>query len=302
MFGEGKEYAQKPSAMDALRRELEQVLGPVERQILSKVELRNIDPDEEDQAYHLDILRGLIQADEELGASLIGHMLRETGLTPEEISRILIEKFRLEDISFGIGTKRNVDRIIMELTDNRVAAMTASLDVEPVEDLDNSPSYQEAMTLEHIDTKRAWCVQEYYGYTTLKDRRGERVLICKEFIPGQMLANATVDLEMGEERLGRKFLSDAAYAVGKMAANALTELGGLPRDSHPMNIIIDEDTNGNVIARYCDVEEIRRDALGIGGELRLLQAELGPYAKDFLRGLTEHFSGDLTPYLQKSAA
>ncbi len=292
----------KRSAIDRLRQELWQTLGTVERQILKKVDLKDFVPDDTSTAHHLDILRGLVSIDTELGTSLINHMLTETGLTVEDLERVIIERFTLEDLSFEIGSKRKVDRVILELVDKCVAVLTASLDIEPVSNIEASPSWQEARTLADVNFKKAWCVQECYGYATLEDERGTRVLICKEFIPGQMLENFFVDFSTSLERHGAPYLQRVAYTVGKMVANALTELGGIPRDSTPMNIIIDEDTEGGIIARYCDVEDIRRDTRGISWELHLIASDLGAFAVDMERGIQEHYTGNLGPLTELKKA
>ena len=104
-----------------------------------------------------------------------------------------------------IGTKRNVDVITIVFEDGKELTLTVSLDKEAVDSIEKSPSYQEAQTLRQKGAGDTWAVQKYYGMEKVEDKEGLRVAICKEFLDGPMLANATtaIDPYMSEEEQAR---------------------------------------------------------------------------------------------------
>src|SRR3989344_4396264 len=118
-------------------------------------------------------------------------------------------------------------------------------------------------------------------------------LICKEFIPGEVLGNVTADIELSKETHGEAAMKKLAYAVGKMFANCLNEFGGVPRDSNSLNIIIVNSNLENPVTRFCDVEEVRRDEAGIKLELRLMVAEFEEFGNEVTRGIKDNLSEEL---------
>ncbi len=200
---------------------------------------------------------------------------------------MVVESFDQADISFSIGTKRNVDRVYIILKDGREAVMTVSLDIDSYQRIEDSPSYQEKTVLEKNNFERAWSVQRYYGgKTVLLENKRKKFLICKEFLHGSMLANYLDD--EGDEQLKM----DTAVATGKMIANTLTKLNGIVVDSNPLNIIIIEN-DGKMLARYCDVERIECDPRSIALEVKRLGADFKGQETTLVNSIRQHYQGDL---------
>lgn len=277
-----------------LREELRLKLGDFERQILDKVKFQNVDLSSPSSRYHIDMLRALIVRASEDEHSLLGKIVTDSGATEKDIQQVIVESFNQADISFGIGQKRNVDRIVLVMENGMVAEMTVSLDKEYVTDASASPSLREAAILSGRDQDRVWSVQQCYGSTVLEDKEGIRGIVCKEFLEGEMLANLLTDIEDAVARYGEDHLRNVARSVGKMIANALTEFGGVPEDSHSLNIIVTHPEGKDVQTRYCDVEGIRKDQKGITHELKMLKAEFGKFAEDFITSLREDYKGEVS--------
>ncbi|MEK7583859.1 MAG: hypothetical protein AAB490_01325 [Patescibacteria group bacterium] len=265
--------------------------GKFEKQILERVELIDINLDE--SPYHTDMLGALIVRDSEKKKSLLGRIVEESKLSDKPIQKIIVERFSMEDISLDIGTKRNVDVITIVFEDDKELTLTVSLDKEAVDSIEKSPSYQEAQTLQRKGTADTWAVQKYYGMEKVEDSKGVRVAICKEFLDGPMLANTTtaIDPYMSEQEQAKT--KRLAYATGRMVANTLTHLGGIPKDSNPLNIIILHGDADDEHTRYCDVEEIVTDEEGIRNELDRLKNEFQEYGGELFRGINEHYDGAL---------
>jgi len=84
-----------------------------------------------------------------------------------------------------------------------------------------------------------------------------------------------------------------AYSIGQAVANILTELGGVPLDSNPLNLIVQGFEHGQISVRYCDIEELRTTPEAISKEIELIAEPLGQYASEFKRGIFEHYQGHL---------
>ncbi|OGY91288.1 MAG: hypothetical protein A3B31_00845 [Candidatus Komeilibacteria bacterium RIFCSPLOWO2_01_FULL_53_11] len=274
-----------------LEQRLSQKTGKFEKQLLKKIELIDIDLDE--SPYHVDMLGVLVVRESEEKKSLIGSIVEKSELSDKPIQKIIVERFSMEDISLDIGTKRNVDVITIVFEDGKELTLTVSLDKEAVDSIEKSPSYQEAQTLRQKGAGDTWAVQKYYGMEKVEDKEGLRVAICKEFLDGPMLANATtaIDPYMSEEEQARA--KRLAYATGRMVANTLTQLGGVPKDSNPLNIIIIREDTADEHTRYCDVEGIVTDEEGIRSELDRLKNEFKEYGGELFRGINEHYDGAL---------
>ncbi|MEK7094834.1 MAG: hypothetical protein AAB886_01875 [Patescibacteria group bacterium] len=262
-------------------------LGSFECEVLKRLSFENIDFDRDDTTYHFDIVRGLFVPKEGEETSLMFRILQDTGLAPEQVQSVKIEAFKVADISMNVGTKRDVDRIWLKLDDGCQAVMTASLDKEPVQHIDESPSLEEAETLRGVNTDKAWCVQKLYGSTVIKDIHGLRGLICKEYLDGTMLGNYVIDREETVRTHGADCIPRIAESVTDMLINALDTIGGVPRDSNMFNVIVC--TNNGFHTRYCDVESIRKDTNGIVQEINMLASDFGPFGKEIILKLKKRF-------------
>lgn len=276
-----------------LRQELGKTLGKFEGQILDMVEFVDIDLDEPQSQYHLDMLRTLLVRESEEQNSLLGDVVAKRGLTEKEIQKITVESYKMEDLGFDIGTKRNVDLVKLVFEDGKELIMTVSMDKAALSDLAFSPSTIEANTLGRVNNPSAWCVQQYFGYRVSEDKEGKKGIVCKEYLPGHMLANYTFDVEMTVEQYGQETMIGIARAVGEMARNALDTLGGIPVDSNPYNIILYQTEEERLYTRYCDVEGIRADEKGIKHELGLLRQQFGSYARYFDEGMNSTIKSPL---------
>ncbi|OGI94141.1 hypothetical protein A3A07_00890 [Candidatus Nomurabacteria bacterium RIFCSPLOWO2_01_FULL_41_52] len=275
--------------------ELRQDVGKFEKQILKKVEFVGIDPEEPESQYHYEVLGTLVLRASEDRESLLGQIVRENYIDIEDVQKVMVESFELQDIDLDLGTKRNVDLITLVLKDEKEFSVTVSIDKHATHDIHQSPSFQESQALSNIDTGKAWAVQRFLGYKTIEDSVDGKFkgLICKEFIPGEVLGNVTADIELSKETHGEAAMKKLAYAVGKMFANCLNEFGGVPRDSNSLNIIIVNSNLENPVTRFCDVEEVRRDEAGIKLELRLMVAEFEEFGNEVTRGIKDNLSEEL---------
>jgi hypothetical protein len=225
----------------------------------------------------------------------LGQIVRENYINIKNVQKVMVESFELQDIDLDLGTKRNVDLVTLILKDESELSITVSIDKYPTHDIHQSPSFQESQALSNIDTSKAWAVQRFFGYKTIEDSVDGRFkgLICKEFVPGEVLGNVTADLEIAKETHSEDAIKKLAYAVGKMFANCLNELGGVPRDSNSLNIIIVNSNLENPVTRFCDVEDVRRDDAGIRLELRLMVTEFGEFGREVVRGIKDNHHGKL---------
>lgn len=275
----------------SLIEKLEQRIGIFEKQILEKAEFVDIDLEGEASQYHVDMLESLVVRELEDQDSLIACVVKSKHKTIADIEKLIVESFSLGDISFDIGTKRNVDVVTLIFSGDQSFTMTVSLDKERVIDMKDSPSFKESEILQNIDSDKTWAVQKYFGSIEVVDvdTGGKRFLICKEFLDGQMLGNFTTDLHNSEELYGKHNMERLAYATGKAVANILTELGGVPLDSNPLNLIVLGVVDSEEITvRYCDVEELRTDKAGINKEIVLIGKSFGYLADHFKRGIKEN--------------
>ena len=279
--------------------ELARRVGKFEKQILKKAEFVGIDPDDPKTQYHYDILGTLVLKGAENEKSLLGQIVREKHVSIGDIEKVIVETFELQDIDMDLGTKRNVDLITLVLKNKGEFSVTVSIDKYPAGHIEQSPSFQESQTLSKIDSTKVWAVQALHGFKVIEGsvEGGIRGLICKEFIPGEVLGNFTADLESVVEVHGKEAIRRVAYAVGKMFANCLEELGGLPKDSNSLNIIVANSELGEPITRFCDVEEVYTDAPSIKRELRLMIAEFERFGEEIVRGLKDHYHGDISKFL-----
>ncbi|MEK7616239.1 MAG: hypothetical protein AAB420_03485 [Patescibacteria group bacterium] len=268
---------------------LEQKFGDFERDLWDTAEFQDIDIENPKNAYHRDMLQAILLRSPETGTSLIGQILREQeDLREEDIDKIIVESFQFDDIDLDLGTKRNVDRVVLVCKDMRTLTMTVSIDKARVENIYDSPTMQETNTIQEIkDPLLTWAVQKWYGTTVVKDGKGIRAVICKEYVPGTILNALTLDLEVAEMEYGEQFIRQVAYAVGKMIANVRAGFDGIPIDSNPFNIIIDTKDDGNITARYCDVERILTEPQEMNREISLIKKEFGKYAEEVERGIKE---------------
>lgn len=273
-----------------MRLELGHHIGEFEHQIIDKTEFIDIDINSEDSIYHVDMLGGLIVRNSEEEDSLLGGIVRNNNESIKDIEKIVVESFDFQEIDFDLGTKRNVDLVTLIHDGGQKFIMTVSIDKIVRENIKDSPSYKEAEVLRNADPSTAWSVQKYFGYHTIHyaDYDETKGLVCKEFLPGQMVANLTNDIERAVEEYGEGTMKNTARAIGKMLANALDEFGGIPIDSNTLNIIVLETESGEITARYCDVEGIQQDDKGMRHELQLLMKEFGMFGAEILQSLKEN--------------
>ena len=270
----------------SLRQENHLEFGPFEQRLLDTAEFRGINLDDPRNTYHRDILQGMLMRFEETKTSLIGQILQDQeNLSEQDLNAIHIESFGFEDIDLDVGTKRNVDKVTLKCNDHPDLVITASIDKERYRRQEDSPSMKETEILRMVkEPSLVWSVQRWYGSTLISDARGMRGIICKEYLPGVMLENFTLDIEETLLDNEPSVIADLAYQVGRTVANAKSGLGGMPTDSHPMNLIVDE-TDGGIRVRYCDVEGIVVVQDKAEREIDLLRKKFGDFAKDFDRGL-----------------
>lgn len=238
----------------------------LEKHIWQTTVFEEIDLNDPKHFYHKDMLRGLIYQKDPDQSSLIRQIFSRPDIVGKDIKRITAKSIVARDISHDLGTKRNVDRFSFQFSDGTEFHMTVSLDREPNWKATDSPSLCEAAAL--TSAKRPVPgFQTYLGSLQLPTADGRKGLICKEFLPGFMLAKVTKDIEGFVAEHGQEKLKKVMNAVAFMMKETLETAGGLPVDSHAMNIILLEDKYGNISARYCDVEYIRGDASGIMNEV-----------------------------------
>lgn len=264
--------------------------GKFEKQILKKVEFVGIDPEDQEAQYHYEILGTLVLKEGDDPDSLLGQIVKKNCINIEDVQKVVVESFELQDIDLDLGTKRNVDLITLVLRDQSDLSLTVSIDKYATHDVAQSPSFQESQALSNVDASKAWAVQRFFGYKTIEDSVDGRFkgFICKEFVPGEVLGNFTADLETAKETYGEEAMKRLAYAVGTMFANCLNELGGVPRDSNSLNIIVVNSNLENPVTRFCDVEEVRKDDAGIRLELRLMVTEFGEFGGEVVRGIKDN--------------
>ncbi len=261
---------------------------PLEHVIQEKVVFKAIDIHRPENKYHQDMLKGLLDAETD-EVSLIRRVLKEKGLDHQTPERVVVESIVAEDISQGVGTKRNVDRFSFMFADGTEVIFTVSLDIEPFAKAADSPSLAEGRALD--PTKRTLltegysAVQQMYGSTVVRCEDGKRGLICKEYLPGKMLSEVLTEIrsQTGSE----EDLAILATEVGRCLARAMIELGGMPVDTHGANIIIQAIGERQFTARICDVEYTRSDHQGVMQEKNRVRQLLEPFPQSVEDGFRE---------------
>jgi hypothetical protein len=273
-----------------LELKLDQKIGEFEKQVLEKVKF--VDINLGDQPYHADMLGMLLVRESEDETSLLGSVVETQGLSEKDIQEIIVETYQMKDVSFDIGTRRNVDIVTIILEDGTEFSMTVSLDKEAYKSPLDSPTYKEHETLKDQENSNVPAFQKLYGHTNSEDGGGFRSLICKEYIPGTMLENITHEIdglmEGDEGVVSLENQRSVADATGRMIGATLRETGGIPSDSNGFNIIIndsEEDPAHPYSARYCDTEELRIEEKGIVHELRLLKSDFKSLETEFLKAV-----------------
>lgn len=290
------ERNQEQKILLKLSQELKRHIGKFEKQILEKTEFFDINFDTESSKYHIEMLRSVVMKESKDEDSVIAQVVKIHNKNIDDIEKVIVESFSLGDMSFDIGTKRNVDLLTIVFNGGEYLAITVSLDKETFEDITESPSFQEAEILKNIDSSKVWSLQKYFASIEVKDKNGQkRFLNCKEFLEGQMLGNFMADLVFFEIQYGRSRMEELAYATGKAFANTLTELNGVPSDSNPLNLIVKglEPGGEEIVVRYCDVEELVVDQAGIDHEVRLIHKAFGWFGDYFKKGISENYQGKL---------
>src|SRR3989344_3751281 len=256
-----------------IRLALEQRLkfGPLEEQLFELARFERINLKDPRNTYHTNLLYSLLMINDETNTSLVGQILIEREeLTEEDIEAIVVESFGFSDIDLDLGTKRNVDKVILKCRGEKELVMTVSIDKRTYKRQDHSPSVHETDVLSKVrNSTLVWSVQKWFGTTIVKNSRGIRGIICKEFLPGVVLANFTNSVEATLVDHDEHVVEEIAFQTGRMAQNAIIGLGGFPVDSNSLNIIINQDDEGNVSARYCDVEGLITDPVAIKHQIQL---------------------------------
>ena len=282
----------KQSLIFNLSCEIEQKLGKFEKQILEKVEFVDLALDLEESEYHIEMFKNLIMKESNDKDSLISLIVKSEYKNIVDIKKIIIESFTQGDTSFDLGMNRNVDLITIIFDDNQFFTTTISLDKEIFNDIKDSPSFKETQILKNIDSTKVWAVQKYLASIEINEKGKKKFLICKEYLEGQMLANIIVNLEISEQTYGRTNMEKLAYATGKTFSNILNELGGVPSDSNPLNLIVNDFMETKeIIVRYCDVEELRTKPIEIKHEINLMCNSFGSFAENFKKGISENYKG-----------
>lgn len=252
--------------------------GPreLEKQIWSRTVFKDIDLKAPESSYHREMLRGLIYQRDHEEPSLIRKILtaKERGIGA--IEEVVVEAIVAQDISFKVGTKRDVDRFTFRFQGGKEFEMTVSLDRYPYERTSDSASLAEAETLGRFG-KGVKVFQEFFGAGTIPCSGGRKGLICKEYLPGEMLSDLLARTQEESERVS------AERAVVRMIQSAILEAKGLPVDSHGKNIILHTAQSKELAARFCDVEYLRQDYSGIQSEVERIACLFGKSADDFLK-------------------
>ncbi len=240
--------------------------------------------------------RLLITALQDHGEKIFAHKKREDALLTilcrihridtSSLHDVEIQDLDFEDIGLDFGTKRHVFLLTLHLNNNKTLSFTASLDKKWYDSMEESPSLRESHALATYRDELPHCptLQNYGGALLMHSNDQMRGLILKEYLPGIMLANITYDIELAKEQLGEETVKEIAYQVGTMVAQTIGHVRGIPLDSHPLNMIIDEEADNTVSIRYCDVEEVHDSSHRLRHELRLLRREFGTFAPSFDEG------------------
>ena len=270
-------------------------MGVFEQQIISNAEFVDGIQEKLEQSGNVEntmyykILRSLIVRKSEKDISLVGEMALAAGICQGDVQKVIVEHFQMGELGYELGTKRYVVKIKLVLKGGKCMEASVSLDREATTEEEPSPSLEEAETLGDADPEKAWCLQRLLGYKVQPHGKKFLTIIAKEFLRGRMIfaLGFTASGMPSQLPKGDRILAQVAYAVGKAVRNALGELGGIPNDSNPMNIIAIHDDSNGVHARWCDAEGLARDKRSIEHEIRLLRESMGPYAQKFDAGMED---------------
>lgn len=253
----------------------------LEKSIWQHTQFKDIDIRDPNHRYHYDMLHGLIYQAEGEQSSLIRNILAHEDMLGSRLEHVIVEAVVVADISFNVGTKRNVDRFSFVFAGGKRIVMTVSLDREPADRASESASADEARTLSQLK-QPVPTFQAYFGSKTIPYESGKRTIICKEYLPGLTLCEVIREHDLLRDPGKAEMLSVVMRSVAMMVAITIRASKGMPVDSHFNNIIIAQTEAGEVSGRYCDVENLRTDHVGIRDEVFRCANIFGIHDQDFL--------------------
>lgn len=270
---------------------------PLEKRVWQKTVFKDIDMTDPKNYYHVDMLRGLMYQPSALDPrdpkkpSLIREIFTAEDALNGALDEVVVEAVVATDISFNVGTKRNVDRFLFRFSDGKEISVTVSLDRERYDRASDSASLAEAAVLSRMENN-VLAFQKYYGALSLPTVDGRRGLICKEYLPGVMLESVMKNQALLEGVGTSVSMQEVIQATAEMVAITLKQARGLPVDSHGMNVILHhDDRNQTLTGRYCDVEYVRNDVPGIRAEVGAMYRAFREHGSVFLRALDKALEG-----------
>lgn len=258
-----------------------------EWKIIEGLELGNIDLAEEKNIYQLQLIKALLERTQH--GSMLKSVLTQMGELPS-IAKIECRKMMVDDLGKNIGTKREVDLVTIIFKNGEKAEFTTSIDIASCYEDEETASEREAANLHLLRNRDVQGVQKLYGFRKIEveDPYSEdpknKVVICKEYLEGEMLEGYIMDIDHTVEQIGEEAFRRIAYLTGYTMQEAVTKSGFVVKDSNPLNFIVGE-KNGEIFVRYCDADTISNDQRETAIEFRLLRPRFGKYAADFDAGM-----------------
>ena len=233
-------------------------LSDTDRALLWRTEILNCDPLNPDHAYHYEIIGALFSPVQTDGLAhtqrkYIYDILEKIGLPPEEINKIVIEGALLVDnISFDLGTRREVDRITVIDSSGKRYSFTASLDKEAHSGEGLTHSEEEFNTLLPIHMLAWRVVQALYGICRKPvGASNHRAIIFKEYLEGVALGLIYENLTLEQKQA-------VAAKVGEMLGRFYGLTDSAPGDMNNLNVIVNDTAEG-ISCRICDLSNTEKN-------------------------------------------
>ena len=225
------------------------------KNLISKVDFKNINLASEAGMIHIDMLSALFTKQEN-GEIFFQNILNDINKDLESVDNIIIDsakEIKAESIDLDIGTNRRVDRFDCSFAEGDHYEFTLSADLENHKNEIDSNSFVEKEVFNGpigVDNKY---LQKYFGFIKKENNNKSRYLIAKEYLPGKNIVQYFNEIGR-EEEISSHFIDVACETAFTIGALYKRMNGQLLDDLKLENIIYNYENPDdlNPACRVCD--------------------------------------------------
>ncbi len=188
------------------------------KDLISKVDFKNIDLSSEAGTIHVDMLSALL-TEQKNGEIFFQNILDVINKDLESVDNVMIisaKEIKAESIDLDIGTNRRVDRFNCSFAGGDSYEFTLSADLENYpDDADSNSFIEKEVFADSIGKDNQW-LQKYFAYIKKDSRKGQQRFIAKEYLPGKNIAQYFNEMDKKRENIS-EFINvacETAFAMG----------------------------------------------------------------------------------------